>query len=100
MVATGYGIRNTEYEMPLTLVLVHTVPPLVAEFTRLAQDVLPGVRLLHVLDEPLLARIKQRGMANALDVARLASHIEEATAAGASAVLVTCSTVSPLVAQV
>ncbi len=80
-----------------TLVLVHTVPPLIGVFTRLAQEILPGVRLLHVLDEPLLERVRLRGGADGDDVVRLAGHVDEAAAVGADAVLVTCSTVSPLV---
>ncbi|MGD0863829.1 MAG: aspartate/glutamate racemase family protein [Candidatus Limnocylindrales bacterium] len=80
--------------MPQLLVLIHTVPPLVGEFTELCQEVLPGVRLLHVLDEPLLERIRQHGSATPEDDERLADHVRIAEAVGASAVLVTCSTVS------
>jgi Asp/Glu/hydantoin racemase len=76
------------------LVLVHTVPPLVDVFTQLCRDLLPEVPLLHVLDEPLLERIKQRGSLAAEDDERLAAHVELAQEAGAGVVLVTCSTVS------
>ena len=79
------------------LVLIHTVPPLVEVFTRLAARELPGVALLHVLDEPLLERVRQKGMLDGEDVERLAGHVREAALVGADAVLVTCSTVSPAV---
>ncbi len=79
------------------LVLIHTVPPLVEVFTRLAAGELPGVALLHVLDEPLLERVRQQGALDDEDVARLASHVHAAALVGANAVLVTCSTVSPAV---
>ncbi len=80
--------------MTQLLVLVHTVPPLVEDFTKLCGEVLPGIRLLHVLDEPLLERIRQRGAATPEDDERLADHVRMAEGIGASAVLVTCSTVS------
>jgi Asp/Glu/hydantoin racemase len=76
------------------LVLIHTVPSVVGEFQGLCGDVLPDVQLFNVLDEPLLERIRQRGHSNVEDDARLLAHVELAEAIGASAVLVTCSTVS------
>lgn len=83
--------------MTRTLVFVHTVPPLVEVFGQLAAELLPGVRVLHVLDEPLLERVRVRGRLADEDAARLAAHVGEAAAIGADAVLVTCSTVSPCV---
>jgi len=73
---------------------VHTMPPLVEEFTKLCQEMLPGVPLLHVLDQLLLERIRQHGSVAPEDSERLAEHVRIAEAVGASAVLVTCSTVS------
>ena len=86
--------------MSQCLVLVHTVPPLLEVFGRLTAELLPGVQVLHILDEPLLERVKRRGRLAAEDGARLAEHVAEAAAVGADAVLVTCSTVSPVVDMV
>lgn len=83
--------------MQPTLVLVHTVPPLVAVFQALVTELLPDVKQLHILDEPLVERVKRRGGLADEDAARLAQHVEAAAAVGAVAVLVTCSTVSPVV---
>jgi Asp/Glu/hydantoin racemase len=83
-----------------TLALVHTVPPLVDVFRGLVAELLPGARPLHILDEPLLEAIKVRGGLDGAHAARLAAHVACAAEAGAHAVLVTCSTVSPLVDQV
>jgi Asp/Glu/hydantoin racemase len=82
------------------LVLIHTVPPLVDVFNRLGAELLPGVRLLHVLDEPLLEQVRRRGALASEDAVRLASHAGAAAALDAGAVLVTCSTVSPCVDEV
>jgi Asp/Glu/hydantoin racemase len=79
------------------LVLVHTVPPLIEVFNRLAAELLPGVRVLHVLDEPLLEQVRQRGHLADEDALRLGTHVQAAARIGAAAVLVTCSTVSPCV---
>jgi len=82
------------------LVLVHTVSPLLDVFNKLGAELLPGVQLMHVLDEPLLERVRQRGQLAPEDSARLHTHVAVAEGTGADAVLVTCSTVSPCVDDV
>jgi Asp/Glu/hydantoin racemase len=66
-------------------------------FDRLTGLILPGVRVKHILDEPLLEAIRQRGRLAQADGNRLLSHLKQAELIGAQAVLVTCSTTSPLV---
>lgn len=86
--------------MPPTLVLVHTMPGLIEPFTAWCAELVPEARILHILDEPLLERIRSRGWAEDVDDERLATHLLAAGSVGADAALVTCSTVSPLVANV
>jgi Asp/Glu/hydantoin racemase len=83
--------------MGAKLTLIHTVPPLLNVFNQLGAILLPGVTLSHILDEPILARIRQRGHLAGEDTARLLAHVEIAQQTGANAVLVTCSTTSPCV---
>jgi Asp/Glu/hydantoin racemase len=83
-----------------TLALVHTVPPLVDVFARLTPKLLPGLKPMHILDEPLLEVIRRRGGLVAADADRLLGHVAAAEQAGALAALVTCSTVSPCVDSV
>ena len=83
--------------MEKLLVQVHTVHPLLSVFDRLGAELLPGVRLVHILDEPLLEWIRQRGHLAPEHSDRLQSHATLAEQIGADAVLVTCSTVSPCV---
>ena len=78
------------------LVLIHTLLPLIQLFDRLGAELLPGIRLQHILDEPLAEGIRQRGGLTSSDAARLWDHIKMAESIGARAVLVTCSTLSPL----
>ena len=82
------------------LVLIHTISPLLDVFNKLSAELLPGVQLMHVLDEPLLVRVRQRGHLAPEDSARLQTHVAIAEGTGADAVLVTCSTVSPCVDDV
>lgn len=82
------------------LVYVHTVPPLLSVFDKLTGELLPGARVKHILDEPLLEAVRLRGGLAEDDAHRLRGHVDEAEAIGAKAVLVTCSTISPLVDQV
>ena len=82
------------------LILVHTVPPLVDVFNRLGAELLPRVELMHIVDEPLRVLERQPDHLTGEILARLESHIALAERVGASAALVTCSTLSPIVAQV
>jgi Asp/Glu/hydantoin racemase len=82
------------------LVFIHTVPPLVDVFNRLGAELLPGVELTHIVDEPLRTLERQPDHLTEEILARLESHIALAERVGASATLVTCSTLSPIVAQV
>ena len=84
-------------EVAGTLVLVHTVAPLVDEFTLWCRRLLPGVQTYHILDEPLLERSRRHWGGGAEVMVRLGGHIELAASIGADAVLVTCSTTSLLV---
>jgi Asp/Glu/hydantoin racemase len=80
-----------------SLVLIHTVSPLVHAFNTLCAEMLPGVRLLHILDEPLRALFNLPDYLPAEVCARLAGHIASAERIKADVVLVTCSTLSPKV---
>jgi Asp/Glu/hydantoin racemase len=82
------------------LVLIHTVPPLISVFDRLTAQIMPDVRVKHILDEPLLETIRRRGRLAEEDGERLLSHLKQAELIGAQAALVTCSTTSPLVDQI
>jgi aspartate/glutamate racemase len=86
--------------MTPTLVLLHTIPGLVEAFATWCADELPGVRVLHVLDEPMLERLKQRGQDDPEDDEHLLDHVGVAQGIGAAALLVTCSSVSRVVARV
>lgn len=86
--------------MTRKLVIVHTVAPLIGVFNKLGGELLPGVTLAHILDEPLLQRVRQRGGLAPEDASRLASHVALAEETGADAVLVSCSTVSPCVDEI
>jgi Asp/Glu/hydantoin racemase len=82
------------------LVLIHTVSPLLAVFDKLVPELLRGVHPMHVLDEPLLERVRLRGHLAPEDSERLGAHVSAAEQVGGHAVLVTCSTISPCVDDV
>jgi Asp/Glu/hydantoin racemase len=86
--------------MSKRVVFVHTVPPLIEVFRTLSATLLPGIQIYHILDEPLLERVRHQGYIDPKDIQRLATHASEAAAIGADAMLVTCSTVSPGVDEV
>ncbi|GHH75959.1 hypothetical protein GCM10018793_20750 [Streptomyces sulfonofaciens] len=74
--------------------LLHTVVALPAVFDPLLREEAPQVSAYHMVDESLLADTIAHGPLPRT-TARLASHIREAEAAGARAVLVTCSSIGP-----
>lgn len=80
--------------MKSKLVLVHTVPQLLEYFDELCAKLLPDFHVMHVLDEPLLERIRQRGVIAPEDTRHLQEIAIVAEQIGAQALLITCSTVS------
>ncbi|MCP5117654.1 MAG: Asp/Glu/hydantoin racemase, partial [bacterium] len=79
--------------MPKVL-FIHTLSSLIETFNQIAAEQMPSVERTHILDEPLLSRIRDRGTITDDDVERLQEHIDLAEEVDAGAVLVTCSTLS------
>lgn len=84
--------------MPRVL-FVHTVRTLVDDFDRKVRQAIPSAEPFHLLDEPLLERIRERGHVAGEDLERLQSHLAVGAEIGAAAALVTCSTLSQYTLQ-
>lgn len=80
-----------------TLALVHTVASLVPVFERLAHEIVPDVETFNIVDESLLRTTIREGRLSPATARRLAGYVASAEAAGADAVLVTCSSVGAAV---
>jgi Asp/Glu/hydantoin racemase len=80
-----------------TLALVHTVASLVPVFERLAREIAPDVETFNIVDESLLRTTIREGSLSPATARRLAGYVASAEAAGADAVLVTCSSVGAAV---
>ena len=80
-----------------TLVMLHTTTSLITTFEALCADLLPEIKIKHIIDELLLEEVCLRGKFQPADVVRLAGYVQSALAIGARAVLVTCPALSPLV---
>lgn len=77
--------------------MVHSVASLVPVFNELASELLPGVEVIHLVDEGLLKDILASGKLTPSMARRfglLASFAEES---GAEVVMLTCSSLAPLV---
>jgi Asp/Glu/hydantoin racemase len=77
--------------------MVHSVASLVPVFNELASELLPGVEVIHLVDEGLLKDILASGQLTPSMARRfglLASFAEES---GAEVVMLTCSSLAPLV---
>ena len=82
--------------MTRRLVLVHTVPSLVDLFTRLSHELLPAdAEIWHIADEILLKVVLAQGGLSPFIHQRVGEHAVSAERAGATAVQLTCSSISP-----
>lgn len=82
--------------MSRKLAYVHTVPSLVPLFNDLSEELLPDdVEVFHIADELLLKVVLAQGGLSPFIFRRVAEHAAAAEAAGADAVQVTCSSISP-----
>ncbi|HYH94221.1 MAG TPA: aspartate/glutamate racemase family protein [Candidatus Saccharimonadales bacterium] len=79
------------------LTSIHTVGTLVPVFGALADELLPGVERADVVDEALLGEAIAAGHIPPATAARLETHVRTALDDGADLVLVTCSSMGPVV---
>src|SRR5690348_11441135 len=83
--------------MQKQIALIHTVSGLVPLFTELLTKYLPGWSCFNIVDESLLKTTIQNGALTPATGRRVASYVWSASDAGAEAILVTCSSIGPLV---
>lgn len=80
-----------------TLALLHTSPTLSPLFNELTARILPGVRVLHFVDESLIKNTIAAGNLEKATMRRLIDLVGSTFDAGADATLVTCSSIGPAV---
>ncbi len=78
-----------------TLALIHTSPTLTPMFSQLCAQYLPETLIFHMVDESLIGDTIREGRLRRVTMRRLLTAIESAAAAGADAVMVTCSSIGP-----
>jgi Asp/Glu/hydantoin racemase len=78
------------------IVFVHTVGFLVEQFRRMAEEDLPGVEVLHVLNESLLKDLLRTGPSPAI-TRRIVQQAVLAADADVDLVVFTCSSTSPAI---
>jgi Asp/Glu/hydantoin racemase len=81
----------------VTVAFVHTALGNPPTFAALAEELLPGHEVFHVVDESLLGVTRREGRLTPATERRVLGHIASAVDAGADAVLVTCSSIGPAV---
>ena len=84
--------------MSQKLALIHTSPTLTPMFRALCAAQMPEVDVFHMVDESLIQDTIRAGRLRGITIRRLLGQIESAEAAGADAVMVTCSSIGPGVA--
>jgi Asp/Glu/hydantoin racemase len=84
--------------MAQTLALIHTSPTLTPMFRALCAAEMSDVEVFHMVDESLIQDTIRSGRLRGTTIRRLLWQIESAEAAGADAIMVTCSSIGPGVA--
>lgn len=79
--------------MTPTLAFIHTGHVLIPLFSQFAKAHLPGINVFHMLDESLIRNTISAGGLTKKTIRRILVMIESANAAGADAVMVTCSSI-------
>ncbi|MDQ0865036.1 aspartate/glutamate racemase family protein [Arthrobacter globiformis] len=75
------------------LAMLHTVPGLVADMETLAAGTVPGLRVMHFVDESLLHDTIAKGTTPGHVRRRLVNYARYAEESGAQALLVSCSSI-------
>ena len=83
-----------------TVALIHAVLPALPPMREAFDRELPGARLLNLLDDGLLTELERHGGLAPACVDRLATLVGLGIAAGAGAVLLTCTAYSPVAGEV
>ncbi|WP_224091868.1 hypothetical protein [Arthrobacter sp. StoSoilB13] len=78
---------------PPVLAMLHTVPGLVKDMETLASELVPGLRVLHYVDESLLQDTIAMGTTPGHVRRRLVNYARYAEESGAQALLVSCSSI-------
>lgn len=79
------------------IIFLHTIRSVAEQFDALARELLPDVQTWHIVDEMLAKLTLAAGYAPPLVLRRMTEHVRAAEEAGAAALQVTCSSISPAV---
>jgi Asp/Glu/hydantoin racemase len=77
------------------LALIHTVSSIIDPFQDLCCEILPDIEIFNILDESLLKNVIEIGELAPQVYKRVTNYVVSAQEAGADAVLITCSSISP-----
>jgi Asp/Glu/hydantoin racemase len=86
--------------MTQSVTMIHTVSTLVPVFGGLGKELLPDVDVFHVVDESLLTITRRVGALTPATRRRLLGYATAADDLSVDAILVTCSSIGPVVDQV
>ena len=87
------AVATQDIGQPLVLAMLHTVPGLVTGMESLATGTVPGLSVLHYVDESLLQDTIAQGTTPAHVRRRLVNYARYAEESGAKALLVSCSSI-------
>ena len=84
--------------MPHTLATIHTTPLTIEPLATLAGEILPGTRVVNLVDDSILPQLLENGGDVSAVESRLIQYARIAESVGADAILSACSSVGALAA--
>ncbi len=80
-----------------TVALLHTAAGIIAQLEPIIHELIPEIRATNILDERLLSLVRETGKMSSGVCRAVLSHVVSAEEMGASAVLVTCTSITECV---
>ena len=81
--------------MSKKLAMIHTVIGIAQSLETLANRLMPKVEIIHIVNEAILKNLMKKAALDAETVRSVSALATEAQRAGADAILITCSSISP-----
>lgn len=77
------------------VVLLHTAYPIISQIEPLAKEIIPEIKVVNILDEDILPYLSKKGRITPEVNRKVYCYALSAEEMGASAILLTCSSISP-----
>lgn len=90
-----FGERTNMSQNEKKVALLHTAYPIIGQLEPLVKEIIPEIKVVNMLDEDILPYLSEKGRVTAKVNRKIYCYALSAEEMGASAILLTCSSISP-----